>query len=278
MSDFRESPLFLQSIDWRSNGALPEGFPFDVPVVRSFSGIALTSKITFFVGENGSGKSTLLEAIACAIGSVTVGSESVETDTTLADIRRLADAFKLSWSRKTRAGFFMRAEDFFGYAKSLARLRQEMEDDLSRIDREYRGRSKMARSLARMPYAREMGGLQRSYGDGLDANSHGEGFLKLFQARFAGEGLYLLDEPEAPLSPTRQLSLLTLLKMMIDRGAQFIIATHSPILLAYPGASILSFDHGTIAPIAYEDLDHYRVTRDFLNNPEVFLRVLLADE
>lgn len=270
--------MLLRSIEMKRSGGLPDGFPFDVPAVQSFTGIELNASVTFFVGENGSGKSTLLEAIACAVGSITVGSESVETDQTLADIRRLADTLKLSWTRKTRAGFFMRAEDFFGYAKQIARLRHEMEEDLGRVERDYRGRSKMAKSLARMPYAREIGELKRTYGRGLDANSHGEGFLKLFQARFVGEGLYLIDEPEAPLSPTRQMSLLTLIKMMVDKGGQFIIATHSPIILAYPGASILSFDGGMIAPVEYRELDHFQVTRDFLNNPEAFLRVLLAGE
>src|SRR5690606_36824116 len=133
--------------------------------------------------------------------------------------------------------------------------------------RKYQGRSRMACNLARMPYAREVGEIRRSYGAGLDANLHGEGFLKLFERRFVGEGLYLVDEPEAPLSPTRQMSLLALIKLMVDRGGQFLIATHSPILLAYPGAHILSFDGGTIAPAAYQDLEHVLVTRYFLNNP-----------
>lgn len=270
--------LLLRSIEIKRAARLPDGFPFNVPAVQSFTRIDLASPVTFLVGENGSGKSTLLEAIACAVRSVTVGSESVETDPTLADIRRLSDMLRLSWSKKTRAGFFMRAEDFFGYARQMARLRQDMEEDLGRIDQEYEGRSRTARNLARMPYAREVGEMRRSYGAGLDANSHGEGFLKLFQRRFVGEGLYLIDEPEAPLSPTRQMSLLTLIKLMVDRGGQFLIATHSPIILAYPGAQILSFDGGRIEPAAYQDLEHVQVTRDFLNNPEAFLRVLLEDE
>jgi predicted ATPase len=129
-----------------------------------------------------------------------------------------------------------------------------------------------------MPYAREVHELRKSYGDGLDANSHGEGFFKLFRSRFVGEGLYLLDEPEAPLSPSRQLSLIAMIHQMIAQGGQFIIATHSPILMAYPGATLLSFDDGRIQSVAYDTLEHVTVTRNFLNNPDAYLRHLLADD
>jgi predicted ATPase len=267
--------VLLRSIEM--TGKQPAGFPFSVPVVQSLTRIEFNTSVTFFVGENGSGKSTILEAIACAARSITVGSDNVETDRTLGDIRRLADSLRLTWSKKTRKGFFMRAEDFFGYAKRMAQVREEMERDLGQVSRDYEGRSALAKALAEVPYRREIGEMQRSYGASLDANSHGESFFKLFQARFVGEGLYLIDEPEAPLSPTRQLSLLTMIKLMVDQGGQFIIATHSPIVLAYPGATILSFDGGRIVPVDYESLEHVVVTRDFLNNPASFLRILMAE-
>jgi predicted ATPase len=267
--------LLLRSIEMMDQK--PAGFPFSVPVVQSLTRIEFTASVTFFVGENGSGKSTVLEAIACAARSITVGSENVETDQTLGDIRRLADSLRLTWSKKTRKGFFMRAEDFFGYAKRMAQTRADMERDLGEVNRDYGGRSPLAKMMAEVPYRREIGEMQRAYGPGLDANSHGESFLKLFQARFVGEGLYLIDEPEAPLSPTRQLSLLTMIKLMVDQGGQFIIATHSPIVLAYPGATILSFDGGRIEPVDYDSLEHVVVTRDFLNNPASFLRILMAE-
>jgi predicted ATPase len=267
--------LLLRSIEMIDKK--PAGFPFSVPVVQSLGRIEFAASVTFFVGENGSGKSTILEAIACAARSITVGSENVDSDQTLRDIRRLADRLKLTWSKKTRKGFFMRAEDFFGYAKRMAQVREEMERDLDRVNQDYQGRSALAQTLAKIPYQREIGEMQRAYGASLDANSHGESFFKLFQARFVGEGLYLIDEPEAPLSPTRQLSLLTMIKMMVDQGGQFIIATHSPIVLAYPGATILSFDGGRIEPVDYDSLEHVVVTRDFLNNPASFLRILIAE-
>ena len=213
-------------------------FPFNVPVIRALNEIDFHAPVTFFVGENGSGKSTLMEAIACEVGSVTVGSESVNTDPSLLHARKLAKYFRLVWTKRTHKGFFLRAEDFFGYAKKIAQTRQELEDDLSNVDAEYKGRSQLAKDLAKLPYRNEVGALKRRYGDGLDARSHGEGFLALFQSRFVPGGLYLLDEPEAPLSPLRQLSFLSALKQMVTEDSQFIIATHSPIILAFPEAQI----------------------------------------
>ncbi len=151
----------------------------------------------------------------------------------------------------------------------------ELKQELARVETDFAGRSLTAQQHARMPFARELADLVRRYGGDLDAQSHGEGFLAFFQSRFAPRGLYLLDEPETPLSPLRQLGLLALLKEMVEeREAQFIIATHSPILMAYPGATILNFDQAPAAPIAYDDLEHVQFTRAFLNRPDSYLRHL----
>jgi predicted ATPase len=126
-----------------------------------------------------------------------------------------------------------------------------------------------------MAYSRELHDMKQRYGEGgLDSYSHGESFLTLFQARFVPNGLYLLDEPEAPLSPIRQLSFIALLKQMVEQQAQFIIATHSPIIMAFPDAAILSFDGAKIRARQYEELEHVTLTRDFLNNPQAYLRNL----
>lgn len=249
-------------------------FPFTVPVIRALTELEFSSPVTFFVGENGSGKSTLLEGIACAVGSITVGSENVSTDKTLDAVRQLSRTLKLQWGIKTKKGFFLRAEDFFGYAKRMAQMRAEYETDLQGIDREYQGRSQLAVDLAKLPYERELQDLKQRYGEGLDTHSHGESFLELFQARFVPGGLYLLDEPEAPLSPLRQLGLVALLKQMVAENAQFIIATHSPIIMAYPEALIYNFDGDAIRQIAYEDVEHVALTRAFLNDREAYLRHL----
>jgi len=250
------------------------GFPFSVPVVRALESLEFPTAVTFFVGENGSGKSTLLEAIAAAVGVPTVGSEAVRDDGTLAAQRALAKHLHLVWTQRTHKGFFLRAEDFFGFTKYVARLRAEMQTRLAEIEVEYASRSAWARSLARSPAVGSLADLERRYGVDLDANSHGESFLKLFRSRFVPGGLYLLDEPEAPLSPQSQLGLIAMLKDMLNEGAQFIIATHSPILLAFPNATIYTFDEQPAKRVGYEHLEHVRLTRDFLNDPEAFLRHL----
>jgi predicted ATPase len=249
-------------------------FPFNLLILASLRELTFSAPVTFFVGENGSGKSTLLEAIACAADTTTVGSESVRTDKTLTAVRHFAQHLQLSWTKRTHRGFFLRAEDFFGYAKTMAQTQQELEAELRAVDQTYEGRSKLATDLAKMPYARELHDMKQRYGAGLDAYSHGESFLTLFQSRFVPGGLYLLDEPEAPLSPIRQLAFITALKQMVAQEAQFIIATHSPIIMAFPGAAILHFDEAQIQPASYDDLEHVRLTRDFLNNPEAYLRHL----
>jgi predicted ATPase len=262
--------LTLRPLDERE----VNGFPFTLDLVKSLREILFSSPVTFFVGENGSGKSTIMEALACAIGSVTVGSESVKTDKSLASVRKLSQYFRLSWLKRTHKGFFLRAEDFFGYAKNMRQTQEQLQSEMVDLESEARGRSELAAALTRVPYENEISAIQRRYGDGLDTHSHGESFMALFQTRFVPGGLYLLDEPEAALSPTRQLSFISALKQMVEEDSQFIIATHSPIILAFPGATILSFDGGTIQQVQYDQLEHVNLTRDFLQNPQAFLRHL----
>ena len=257
--------------------AWANSYPFSVPAIRALAGeeLALGSDVTFLIGENGSGKSTLLEALACAAKSVAVASDPLERDTTLEEARRLADTMRLSWRKRARVGFFMRSEDFFGFTKYLRQLKQGLQTDLDAVDRTYAESSDYARSLARTPFLKELAAMRAMYGEDLDAYSHGESYFTLFKARFKPNGLYLLDEPEAPLSPLRQIALLSMLKGMAEeQGAQFIIATHSPIIMAYPGAAIYSFDGGALRPIEYGEVEHVSVTRDFLQAPQRFLRHL----
>ncbi|HEU5199274.1 MAG TPA: AAA family ATPase [Ktedonobacterales bacterium] len=272
--------IHLQSVELRvPETARRAVFPFDVPSIASLDGnsLAFPSEVTFLIGENGSGKSTLLEGLACAIGSIAVGSEPVEHDPSLREAQALARAMRLRWTERTRRGFFLRSEDFFGYARRMKQVREELEADLREVETDA-SLSPTARAYGSLPYAREIGDLHRRYGASLDAHSHGESFFTLFQSRFVPDGLYLLDEPEAPLSPVRQLSLISMLSAMVkERHAQFIIATHSPILMALPGATLYSFDGGRVHRIAYEETEHFRITRDFLNNPSLFLRHLSSD-
>jgi len=266
--------IHLRTISIREGETQPKEFPFNLPVVAGWQTLEFSSPVTILVGENGSGKSTVIEALAVAAEMITVGSGSAKSDPTLGHVRDLAKWFKLAWNKRTRKGFFLRAEDFFGYIKQQNQIRQQMKQELERVDSEYQDRSTHAKGLAKMPFLSELGAIERRYGEGLDTQSHGESFLSLFQSRFVPGGLYLLDEPEAPLSPLRQLALLSAIKEMVSQEAQFIIATHSPILMAYPDAVILSFDQIPIGPVPYQSLEHVNLMRDFLNNPQAYLRHL----
>jgi predicted ATPase len=270
------SAIHLSSLSRRDGD--DEAFPFTVPAIRTLDGLALERPVTFFVGENGSGKSTLLEGIAAAARLPAIGSADVPRDETLAAQRRLGKALRLSWQKKATRGFFLRAEDFFGFTKRLARERAELLMEMREVSSQYRAqdRSKYAEGLAQGPLASSLAAMEHRYGVDLDANSHGQSFLKLFQSRFVPGGLYLLDEPEAPLSPQSQLALLAMIGDMVSQNAQFIIATHSPMLLAFPDAQIYSFDKTPVQVVAYEQLDHVRITRDFLNAPQRYLNQILA--
>jgi predicted ATPase len=246
-------------------------FPFNLAVFRSLDKVEFHSPVTFLVGENGSGKSTLLEAIAAGLDAITVGGADVSRDDSLAHIRPFAKHFRFSWHHKTRRGFFLRAEDFFRFARRVTHMRNELLHEAAEYERTLTGEA-LARAKGTM--LGQVAEMESRYGKDLDANSHGESFLKLFQARFVPDGLYLLDEPEVPLSPQRQLTLISMLKDMVSQNGQFIIATHSPILMAFPQATILSFDHTPLREVPYAQLEHVTLTRDFLACPERYLRNL----
>lgn len=217
-------------------------YPFNIRAFSRGIELALGSRVTFFVGENGSGKSTLLEAIAECCGFNPEGGNRDHHRAVFADRSPLAQALKLSWLPKVTEGFFLRAESFYNFATYI--------DTVSDL-RAYGGRS-------------------------LHQQSHGESFLSLFANRFE-QGIYILDEPEAALSPQRQLSLLKIIHDLSAPGhAQFLIATHSPMLLGYPGAVLFSLDGDAIERIAYRETQHYLVTRDFLNSPERFFKHLFG--
>lgn len=217
-------------------------YPFSLPAVRSLDGLELHSKVTFFVGENGSGKSTLLEALAVALGFNPEGGSKNFRFGTRSSHSELHQYLRITKGfRRPKDGFFLRAESFFNVATEIENLE---------VTSSYGGKS-------------------------LHEQSHGESFLALMMNRFGENGIYLLDEPEAALSPQRQLSVLSLIHELVNNGSQFIIATHSPILMAYPEAWIYSCSGSGISRIDYHNTEHYRVTHDFLSNPERMLRILL---
>jgi predicted ATPase len=261
----------LQSVSLKSSVKKSEQFPFNLPLVKNFRPVEFRSSVTFFVGENGSGKSTLLEAIGAGLNLPAIGGEDISRDETLSHARAFCKHLKFTWRQKSHKGFFLRAEDFFNFARRLQSMQKELQEIADSFEEEYSG---YALGLAQGAVIGQRDALIARYGQDLDANSHGESFLKLFQSRFVPGGLYLMDEPEAPLSPQRQLSLLAMLKEMVAENAQFIIATHSPILMAFPNATILSFDSHPLREVSYDDVEHVSLTRAFLNNPNSFLKHL----
>ncbi|MFN2334101.1 MAG: AAA family ATPase [Wenzhouxiangellaceae bacterium] len=219
-------------------------FPFNIPAFHDGIDLELPSPVTFFVGENGSGKSTLLEALAEICGFNPEGGNRDHLREVREDRSALAQALRLSWLPRMTEGFFMRAESFYNFASYL--------DGVSDF-RAYGGKS-------------------------LHHQSHGESFLALFQNRFE-HGLYILDEPEAALSPQRQLAFMRIIHDLVKpRHAQFLIATHSPILLAYPEATLYQFEDDGIREVTYRETDHYLIMKDFLNSPERMIRYLFAED
>lgn len=265
--------IHLLSIEKRNpSKEKQEEYPFNTPVIRSLRQITFTKPITFFVGENGSGKSTLLEGIAAECNLPIIGSKNIQDDPTLEYAKELGRELKFSWRVNKHRGFFLRAEDFFGFTKRLNRLRAELGKEIKQFDEELK--DGYGKSLAIGSIESQIESLTQRYGVDLSAQSHGESFLQLFKSRIKPGGLYLLDEPETPLSPTRQMSLLLLLDQMIKQDCQFIIATHSPILIAHPNATIIDFNNIPLKEKMYEEVDHVILTRRFVLDKEDYLKKL----
>ncbi|MCA8902291.1 MAG: AAA family ATPase [Hyphomonas sp.] len=235
----------MDVVQTRGEGWQADAYPFNLPAVRSWETLELHDKVTFLVGENGSGKSTLIEAIAIAAGFNAEGGSrnfrfgTAHSHSDLHEHLRLVRA-----TRRPRDGFFLRAESYFNVATYI--------DDL---DKEGGGPS-----------------LVGSYGGkSLHNRSHGESFMALLTERFGGRGFYVLDEPEAALSPQRQTAFLKRLHELVKDDSQFVIATHSPMILAYPDAWIYEMGPDGPQRVNWEALEHVRLTRDFLMYPEAYL-------
>ena len=219
-----------------------------LPAVCSLARAPLVfeSPVAVFVGENGTGKSTLLEALAVACGFNAEGGSRNFCFSTREPHSELHQYLRLSRGLLPKTGFFLRAESFYNVATAV--------DDIGGGDPDF---------------------MSRYGGRSLHEQSHGESVLALAQSRFCPRGLYFLDEPEAALSPMRQMSLLVRLHDLVQQGAQFVMCTHSPILMAMPDAQVFGFSEQGIAPVDYRETDHYRVMRAFLEKPEHMLGILL---
>jgi predicted ATPase len=223
-----------------------KAYPYHLPVLRALERLEFHPSVTYFVGENGSGKSTLMEGLAVAAGMNAEGGGRNFNFATRATHSSLDEALRLAWGvQRPRDCFFLRAESFYNVATEVEELRIDL----------------------------------RPYGDiSPHERSHGESFFALFEHRFKGNGLYFLDEPESALSPKRQLQFLALLHRYVCLGGQFVIATHSPILMAYPNSRLYEFTRDGLREGRYEVTEHFLVTCGFLANPARTLNLLMTDE
>lgn len=228
-------------------------YPFNLPVVRSLERLIFEKQVTFLVGENGTGKSTLLEGVAAAWGFNPEGGTLNFSFNTKSSHSGLYEFFRIARGvKRPRDSFFLRAESYYNVATYIDQLDAE---------------------------PGSYPPLRNSYGGkSLHEQSHGESFFAAFLHRFGGHGLYILDEPEAALSPLRQMSLLVRMHELVQQHSQFIIATHSPILMSYPGAEIFLLEGQSIRSVALEETEHYTVTKAFMNNREGMLQELLGEE
>lgn len=214
-------------------------YPFNIEVIKNFKELRLNKQVTFLVGENGIGKSTLIEAIAVSLNLNPEGGTQNFTFKTRDTHSNLSNYMRVSTPNIPKTKFFLRAESFYNFSSEVQRL----------VEEDY------------------FGTLYKSYGGNLHECSHGESFIQLVQNRFTDNGLYILDEPEAALSPQRQMTLLCLINDLVKNGSQFIIATHSPILISYRDGEILDLNNN-FKKVEYKDTDIYKTYKMYLDNPE----------
>ena len=260
---------YLKSLHIETLQANP--FPYNVPSVKNAQNIDLSNPITFFIGDNGSGKSTLLETLAFRLQLPHMDNTGYSRKSFQA-ARTLVGHLQLEWDIERAVGFFFRAEDFGNLLNSVQRRDFELHADLKDLEGDV---SDYIIQEMKNNANYQLHTMRRDYGQELEGFSHGEAYLHIMQQKINQRGIYILDEPEAALSPSKQLTLLSFIQQHLkDHMSQFIIATHSPVLMSYPGAQIYEISENSMNKTNLEDTEHYSITKSFLNNPQNFLRFL----
>ncbi|MDS7597583.1 AAA family ATPase [Agrobacterium tumefaciens] len=251
--------LFLDSISMKDPVSGGDEYPFSVPALRNIERLRFKTPITFFAGDNGSGKSTLLEGLAAGMNAYAIGAHGqVSSDVYLQHAGTVANAFYFARKKYPKVRMFMRAEDVLGYVRQL---NEERLDD-------FRWERELALKKGQ-DFPEETPETFRRIvrTNPIDRRSHGEGFIDIMQQRLHGAGLYFLDEPESPLSPQKQLQLAEIIRQTAESGAQLIVATHSPVLLAIPEATIYNFSEAGIHERLYDELENIQFLRRFMDRP-----------
>lgn len=260
--------MFLRAIRRAARQTAPEEYPWNLPQIRLIDRLEFPAPVTLIAGENGSGKSTLLEIIAALTGVTRVGGAARPP------FQKASKAFVAEFVRRPQHGFMFLSEDFTRYIDGRLRSMEEMRAELRRVEVEYRDRSAFARGQAAMAFSSSLYEMESMYDNELSERSHGEGYLDFFGARLISDGLYLMDEPEGALSWQNQYAMLHMIADAVRENCQFIICTHSPVLLACPGARLYRFGPEGLERTEYSALEGVNFLRDFLGAPERYLRYL----
>lgn len=264
--------MFLKEITFPAKA---EEYPFNLTVLDN-KRLRFSKPITIFVGSNGSGKSTILESIAASINSINISNQSIMDDDLFVEIRNYSRKLKLSFKTQTKRGFFFRASDFITYRHGIRLMKKQLKEEIERVNEEYKDKSIFSKNQALAPFIKSLHELENQSRE-LTKLSHGESFLEFFRSRFHVPGIYIIDEPETPLSFENQYALLVLIKEMVRKGAQFIIATHSPIIQAVDDCEIIDLDND-LQTIDFTELDSVSFIKDFLENKDRYIHYLNKEE
>ncbi len=268
--------VYLRSIS-KLPGFESSGYPLSTPVMQNLERLPLNQPVTLITGDNGSGKTTLMETLSRKLNAVRIDGEEAVSLPKITSFASVDKALRVEMARHPGRCFYFHAEGFVRYVDGVHHMRQSAHEALNEIDEAYNGRSAYARNLAAMPHRRTLGEMQQLYDHDITRRSHGEGHLDFYGARFKKGGLFLLDEPEGALSFFNQYVLLTMI-LEASHNSQFIISTHSPVLLACPNAQIFSIQDGYIQESEYKNLESVQFLKDFLSQPGRYTAPLLANQ